>query len=326
MSAIGQERLLPPRQHGTSWRESEYRAIAADLRAGIGLDEIAAELGRTSTAVQAALRNFIPPAERVRRGERVDWIRDRLADPEWDWWSVVVEHHRHGSSSLWLTEHEHLARTAWRERTPMPVLAQRLGTAEIAAAGFLRALGLADSLAEVADRLGATPGQALAKRVSATRDQDTSSSWVLVVDGAEGTAKPRSAPVQRHVSIHESRAAAEARRDRVLYWHRRNAGDSTRPVWWTIAQRGLGEMTGRTYCGVYTQRAVAGGVRADALAVGDRIRVAGTDGNPLEAVVESVVHHEGAVVVDLGPVGESRVRRVIEFEAAEPVDVLSTEE
>ncbi|WP_040790482.1 hypothetical protein [Nocardia paucivorans] len=326
MSAIGQERLLPPRQHGTSWRESEYRAIAAALRTGVALDEIAAELGRTPTAVEAALRNFIPPDERVRRSERVDWIRERLADPEWDWWSVVVDHYRNGSSSLWLTEHEHLARTAWRERTPMPVLAQRLGTAEIAAAGFLRALGLADSLAEVVERLGATPGQALAKRVSAARDQDISSSWVLVVDGAEGTAKPRSAPVRRHVSVHESRAAAEARRDRVLYWHRRTAGDSARPVWWTIAQRGLGETTGRTYCGVYTPRAGTGGVRADALAVGDRIRITDADGHPLEAMVESVTHQEGTVVVDLGPVGESRVRRVIEFEAAESVDIVPIEE
>lgn len=320
---IKQEQLLPPRQHGASWRESEYRAIAARLRAGVELPAIAAELGRTPTAVQAVLRNFVPPGEKVRAGERASWIRDRLAaEPDWDWWSVVVEHHTHSASSLWLTEHEHLARAAWRDRTPMPVLAQRLGTAELAVAEFLRALGLAENLAEVADRLGATPGHGLAKRVRAALDQDVSASWVLVVDGAEGTVKPRSAPVKRHVSVHESRAAAEAGRDRVLRWHRRNAGDSTNPVWWTIAQRGVGDMAGRTYCGVYSPRRTDDGVRADALAVGDRIRIAGTDGSPLEVVVESVTNNDGVVVADLGPVADSRVRQVIEFDAAELVEVL----
>lgn len=322
MSEIGQERLLPPRQHGTSWRESEYRAIAADLRAGKGLPDIAAELGRTPSAVRAALRNFIPPEEKVRAGDRAGWIRDRLAaEPEWDWWAVVVDHHLYGPSALWLTEHEHIARSAWRERTPMPVLAQRLGTAEIEVAAFLRALGLAENLAEVADRLGATPGQALAKRVNAARDQDLTANWVLVVDGAAGTVQPRSAPVRRHISVHESRAAAEAGRDRVLRRHRRTAGDSADPVWWTIAQRGVGDMAGRTYCGVFSPRLIESGLRADELEVGDRIRIAGPDGRPVEALVESIGQRDEMVVADLGQVGESRVHQVIEFDAAERVEV-----
>ncbi|WP_280236608.1 hypothetical protein [Nocardia cyriacigeorgica] len=323
----GHDRLVPPRQHGASWRESEFRLLAARLRAGIGLRGIADELGRTPSAVQAALRNFVPPGERVRANERAAWVRDRLvAEPEWDWWSVVVEHHQHSPSVLWLTEDEHTAREAWRDRTPMPVLAQRLRTSELAVAEFLRALGMAESLGEVADRLGATPGQALAKRVRAGRDQDTSASWVLVVDGAEGTVRPRSAPVKRHVSVHESRAAAEAGRDRVLRWHRRNAGDSAAPVWWTIAQRGVGDVAGRTYCGIYGPRDTeGGGVRADALMVGDHIRVASADGVVLDAVVESVEHAEGVVVADLGPVADSRVRQVIEFDAAERVELLSAE-
>ncbi|MEU4311898.1 hypothetical protein [Nocardia sp. NPDC024068] len=324
MSEFGNERLLPPRRHGTSWRESEYRAVASELRSGARPDDIAAELGRTPSALQAALRNFIPPEEKVRAGDRAGWIRDRMAaDPEWDWWAVVLDRHLHGPSILWLTEHEHIARDAWRERTPMPVLAQRLGTAEIEVAGFLRALGLAESLADVADRLGATPGQALAKRVNAARDQDASAHWVLVVDGAAGTVRPRRAPVPRHVSVHESRAAAEAGRDRVLRWHHRTSGDSANPVWWTIAQRGVGDTAGRTYCGVDgPSPLIESGVRADELAVGDRIRIAGSDGTPLEALVESVDCRGEVVLADLGPVGDSRVHQVIEFEAAERVEVL----
>ena len=326
MSEFGQQRLLPPRQHGTSWRESEYRTIVSELRAGKDLTGIADDLGRTPSAVRAALRNFIPPQERVRAAERAGWIRDRLAaEPEWDWWATVVDNHRHGPSALWLTEHEHLTRQAWRERTPMPVLAQRLGTAEIEVAGFLRALGLAESLAEVADRLGATPGQALAKRVNAARDQDLSGGWVLVVDGAAGTVQHRSAPIRRHVSVHESRAAAEDGRDRVLYRHRRTAGDSSAPVWWTIAHRGVGDTAGRTYCGVYNPQAAPSGVRADALEVGDRLRIAGSDGNPVDAIVESLARRGEVILADLGPVGESRVHQVIEFEAGERVEVLGRE-
>ncbi|WP_280402488.1 hypothetical protein [Nocardia carnea] len=327
MSEFGQQRLLPPRQHGASWRESEYRAIVAQLRAGKDLSAIAEELGRTPSAVQAALRNFVPPHEKVRASERAGWLRDRLAaEPEWDWWATVVDNHLHGPSALWLTEHEHIARRAWREHTPMPVLAQRLGTAEIEVAGFLRALGLAENLAEVADRLGATPGQALAKRVNAARDQDLTGGWVLVVDGAAGTVRHRSAPVRRHVSVHESRAAAEAGRDRVLRRHRRSAGASSTPVWWTIAQRGVGDTAGRTYCGVYHPQLARSGVRADALEIGDRIRIAGSDGKPVEAIVESIAQRGEVVVADLGPVGESRVRQMIEFDAGERVEVLAGEE
>lgn len=326
MSEFGQQRLLPPRQHGTPWRESEYRTIVSELRAGKDLTGIAEILGRTPSAVQAALRHFVPPQERVRAPERTGWLRDRLAgEPEWDWWAEVVDNHRHSPSTLWLTEHEHLARQAWRERTPMPVLAQRLGTAEIEVAGFLRALGLAESLAEVADRLGATPGQALAKRVNAARDQELSGGWVLVVDGAAGTVRHRSAPVRRHVSVHESLIAAENGRDRVLYRHRRAAGDSSAPVWWTIAHRGIGDTAGRTYCGVYDPQPVHSGIRADDLEVGDRIRIAGTDGRPVDSIVESLTRRGEVVLADLGPVGESRVRQVIEFEAGERVEVLGRE-
>jgi len=318
MSEFGNEQLLPPRQHGTSWRESEYRVIATRLRSGTQLPDIGAELGRTPSAVEAALRNFVPPGERVRARDRASWIQHRMStEPGWDWWAVVVENHAYKGSSLWTTEHEHTARAAWRDRTPMPVLAQQLDTAELAVAAFLRDLGMADNLADVVDRLGATPGQGLAKRVNAARDRERFASWVLVVDGAHGTAKPRSSPTKRHVSVHESRRAAEAGRDRVLSWHRRNAADSATPVWWTIAQRAVGDLAGHTYCGVHPPRTE--GVRADTLGVGDRVRIADHDGQPWDAVVESVVYTADVVVADIASVGDSRSREVIEFDADEIV-------
>lgn len=325
MSDNDRGELLPPSRHGTTWRESEYRVLADDLRAGVDLARTARTLGRTESAVRAALRNFVPPEDRVSTGERERWIRGRLvAEPEWDWWAVVIERHRRSHSGLWFTRHEHCARIGWRRRTPMPALAQELGTSELTVAELLRALGLADSIAEAAERLGATPGLALAKRVSAHRDDAAGARWILVVDGAAGTTRSRSAPIRRQVSLHETRAGAEAERDRVLAWHARlGPGDPDTPVWWTIAERGLGATAGPTRCGVLDTTAT-GTVRAEALTVGDVIRVPVPDGGYLEDRITAITHPApGApVIVDLAPVANSRIRRVVEFTPDEIVDVI----
>ncbi|MGW5309381.1 hypothetical protein ACWEQ0_05830 [Nocardia thailandica] len=194
MSDIQRGDLLPPSRHGTTWRESEYRTLADDLRAGNDLARTAAKLGRTPSAVRAALRHFVPPEEKVPGPDRERWIRQRLiAEPDWDWWACVVDAHRRTGSGLWLTRHEHSIRIGWRRRTPLPALAQELGTSELTVAEFLRGLGLVDSLEEAADRLGATPGLALAKRIAAARDASATARWILVVDGAAGTTRARNA-------------------------------------------------------------------------------------------------------------------------------------
>lgn len=323
--------LLPPRQHGATWRESEYRTLADDLRAGVDLRRTAATLGRTPSAVEAVLKNFVPPEERLRAAVRERWIRQRLiAEPEWDWWAVVHDNHANSPSSLWRTEDEHRARIGWRRKTPMPVLAQELDTSELMVAELLRSLGLAEGIADVVDRLGATPGLALAKRYRALRDEEATASWILVVDGAEGTVKPKGAPVKRQLSLHESRAAAEAERDRVLSWHDRAAEGSTGPVltvWWTIAQRSIGGVAGKTRSGVHTPPNAETGPRADSLRVGDRLRIDTPDGDVIEAIVRAVEQNSAGetVVVDLGPVAGSRVHQIIAYDPAEVVDVIRGE-
>ncbi|MFE3544698.1 hypothetical protein ACFXK0_17205 [Nocardia sp. NPDC059177] len=319
--------LLPPRQHGTTWRESEYRILADDLRAGADLATTARTVGRTEKAVRAALHNFVPPEDRVPAAEREQWIRARLvAEPEWDWWAVVIDHHRRSRSGLWFTRHEHCARIGWRRRTPMPALAQELGTSELTTAELLRALGLVESIEEAADRLGATPGLALAKRVSARRDEAAGARWILVIDGAAGTTRSRNAPVRRQVSLHETRAAAEAERDRVLAWHARVGPDEpAAPVWWTVAERGLGATAGTTRCGTFDPAAATGGqIRAEALTVGDVIRVPVPDGGFLQDRITAITQPGTGtpIVVDLAPVANSRVRRVVEFAPGEIVDVV----
>ncbi|MFD4459382.1 hypothetical protein [Nocardia sp. NPDC058480] len=318
--------LRPPRQHGTTWRESEYRILADDLRAGADLARTAITVGRTESAVRTALRNFVPPEERVATAERERWIRTRLvAEPEWDWWAVVIDHHRRSRSGLWFTRHEHCARIGWRRRTPMPALAQELATSELSVAELLRALGLVESIEEAADRLGATPGLALAKRVTARRDDAVGARWILVVDGAAGTTRPRNAPVRRQLSLHETRAAAEAERDRILSWHRRIGSEEPEAVvWWTIAERGLGATVGHTRCGTLDPAATGGQLRAEALAVGDIIRVPVPDGGHLQDRITAIAHYAptGPITVDLAPVANSRVRRVVEFAPDELVDVV----
>ncbi|KAF0845528.1 hypothetical protein [Nocardia caishijiensis] len=389
----------PPRRHGTTWRESEYRVLADDLRAGVDLTRTAHTLGRTESAIRTALRNFVPPEDRVSTAERERWVRTRLvAEPEWDWWAVVIDAHRRSGSRLWFTQHEHCARIGWRRRTPMPALAQELDTSELSAAELLRSLGLVESIEEAAERLGATPGHALADRVAARRDRAVGARWILVVDGAAGTTHPRNAPTRRHISLHETRAAAEAERDRVLAWHQRltssarhgapdepapgpsvpellgprsaapagnnsdapsahprgGPGDTSDPgeplwsqerprarsdtaaasgvrepalsgeqVWWTIAERGLGASTGPTRCGEFAAPTTGGEIAAEALAVGDIIRVPVPDGFLQDRITAITRTGSGTpITVDLAPVANSRIRRVVEFAPQERVEVV----
>ncbi|MFE1593090.1 hypothetical protein [Nocardia sp. NPDC058705] len=316
--------LRPPRQHGSTWRESEYRVLADDLRAGVDLARTASTVGRTESAVRAALRHFAPPEERVPTADRECWIRARLvAEPDWNWWAVVVENHRRTRSGLWFTRHEHCARIGWRRRTPMPALAQELATSELSVAELLRSLGLVESIEEAADHLGATPGLALAKRVTARRDEAVGARWILVVDGAAGTTRTRNAPVRRQISLHETRTAAEAERDRILSWHTRIGPDEpTTQVWWTIAERGLGATVGHTRSG--TLDPTGGRSRAEALTVGDIIRVPVPDGGYLQDRITAITHPtpDAPVIVDLAPVANSRVRRVVEFTPDEVVEVV----
>lgn len=323
MSDIQRGDLLPPSRHGSTWRESEYRTLADDLRSGTDLTHTAAKLGRTPSAVRTALRHFVPPEEKVPGPDRERWIRQRLiAEPDWDWWACVVDAHRRTGSGLWLTRHEHSIRIGWRRRTPLPTLAQELGTSELTVAEFLRGLGLVDSLEEAADRLGATPGLALAKRISAARDNSATARWILIVDGAAGTTRSRHAPIRRHVSQHETRAAAEATRDRLLGRHARvTPGTDDPPVWWTIAERALGTAAGRTYTGTFTAATHPQGVRADALRPGDLIALPGPDGDRGRIVTVTQPRAGAPVLVDLGTSAGSRVHRVIEFDPSESVEV-----
>ncbi|MFD3507825.1 hypothetical protein [Nocardia sp. NPDC058666] len=316
--------LRPPRQHGTTWRESEYRVLADDLRSGVDLAATAITVGRTESAVRTALRNFVPAEERIPTAERERWIRKRLvAEPDWNWWAVVVDNHRRFRSGLWFTRHEHCARIGWRRRTPMPALAQELATSELSVAELLRSLGLVDSIEEAADRLGATPGLALAKRVTARRDEAVGARWILVIDGAAGTTRTRNAPVRRQISLHETRTAAEAERDRILSWHNRiGPEEPDTPVWWTIAERGLGATVGHTRSGTHDPTPT--GIRAEALTVGDIIRVPVPDGGFLQDRITAITQPTAGatIVVDLAPVANSRVRRVVEFASDEVVDVV----
>jgi cell wall assembly regulator SMI1 len=122
---------------------------------------------------------------------------------------------------------------------------------------------------------------------------------------------------------------SQAERDRILSWHHRiGPEEPDSPVWWTIAERGLGATVGHTRCGTHDPAATGGRIRAEALTVGDIIRVPVPDGGFLQDRITAITQSAAGapIVVDLAPVANSRVRRVVEFAADEAVDVVRRSE
>lgn len=224
-----------------AWTEDDYHSLVNDLRNGLGLDTAAANLGRSVSAVTKRLGYFIPPEENVPREERELWVRDSLSRTRWDWLAVVRDHQRHNREELWSVADTQTAVRAWAARTPIAELAAQLGTSEVSTSRLLIHLGLAENRTEVIAHLGATPGDALARREEMATDRTAGSVWVLVIDGAAGTPSPRALGFPREITIHESQAAAEAERDRVLNWHDRAKTNETDPVIWSITERSIGD-------------------------------------------------------------------------------------
>ncbi|WP_280381321.1 hypothetical protein [Nocardia wallacei] len=227
-----------------AWTEDDYHALVADLRNGLALETAAANLGRSVTAVAKRLSYFIPPEENIPVEERELWVRDRLSRPRWDWLAVVRDWQQHRREDLWSVAHTQAAAQAWAHRTPLADLARDLGTSETAATRLLLHLGLAENRGQVIDRLGATPGAALALREQMATDREACAVWILVIDGAAGTTSPHGLGFPRDITTHANQDDAEAERDRLLRWHDRASKalpTPPEPVVWSITERTLGD-------------------------------------------------------------------------------------
>ncbi|MFI5782665.1 hypothetical protein [Nocardia sp. NPDC051570] len=230
-----------------AWTEDDYHSLVADLRNGLDLETAAANLGRTHTAVAKRLAYFIPPEENIPVDERERWVRDRLARPRWDWMTVVRDWQQHRREDLWSVADTQAATKAWATHTPLAELAQRLSTSETSTVRLLIQLGLAETRTDVINRLGATPGAALALREQMANDRTACAIWILTVDGALGTTSPHGLGFPRDVTIHGSQSDAEEERDRLLTWHDRArqapGADPATPIVWSITERSLGDHT-----------------------------------------------------------------------------------
>ena len=99
-------------------------------------------------------------------------------------------------------------------------------------------IGLAKSLQDVVDRLGATPGGTVEIRARMAVDRAAASVWLLVVDGI-GRRISVFDKQRRHVSVHGSYEEAKQRLSRLLDTRQRGHGSIT----WSIVCRVLGEDT-----------------------------------------------------------------------------------
>jgi hypothetical protein len=197
------------------------------MAAGVSVSHIAARLQRTERGIHAQIRNLIPEDAEVGRPVtqgREDWLRQKLAvNPGYNWRDVLRSRTDNDSLLLWTKSEDEQLRAGWHEATPLPQLAARLRISETLISRRLVSLGLAAHVAEVVDRLGATPGGSVEARARSMRGELAEALYVLVV---KHDRRPK-------VTIHHSRVEAEAQLQRIL-----ETAAQPGPRWWVL-QRSL---------------------------------------------------------------------------------------
>lgn len=224
-----------PRRLGEAWTEGECEQLLRDLAGGLTVEQIAARLQRTVGGVHGQIRHLVPDDVEVPRGTRgrEDWLRRQLAvDPGYDWRAVLRSRTDSDASLLWTQADDDQLRAGWREATPLPELASRLQVSESAVVRRLLALGLAEHVAEVVDRLGASVGGSVEARARCMRGELAEALYVLVVENAP---RPK-------VTVHHSQADAE---DQLC----RTVGDPAQSErrWWVLRRTLDGRDVGQSW-------------------------------------------------------------------------------
>jgi hypothetical protein len=228
---------------GEPWAEDEDARLVKEIRAGRPTDDIAVLLQRSASAVRSRLRWLIPSEQRaaVKASERESWLREALNSPTsgYDWREALRENYAADGRRYWSAADMALLREGWRLNRPLPALAEELSASEVDVTLQLCRSGLADSVREVVDRLGATPGGTVEIRARMALDRAAASVWVLIADGV-GRRVSAFNRRRRHVSIHGSCEEAEHRLGELLLdAEERGYG----PVKWSIVCRSVGEDT-----------------------------------------------------------------------------------
>ena len=213
-----------PLRQGEAWTQADYDQLLHGLFNGSAIEQLADELQRTPGGVRARLRLLVPKDANVPNSTqaRMNWLRRRLTEnPHWDW-RTVVNSQSDGILRLWTETEEQRLKEGWDLRTALPTLARELKVSEPVIAHKLVVLGLASNVAEVEDRLGATPGGTVEARARCLRGEMAEAIYVLVIEHAK----------RPHISVYHSPKEAEMA-------VRRFVGASTGNTRWWVLRRTL---------------------------------------------------------------------------------------
>ncbi len=222
-------------RRGETWTVLEYEQLLRGVVAGLPVEQIAADLHRTPAGVNAQITRLVPDGEPVPRGSRArrEWLSQRAADPSYDW-RAVLNSRPDGIGRLWLDEEDDRLRQAWQNRLPLPELAAVMHLSEPVIVRRLMTLGLAEHVAAVVDRLGATPGGTIAARARLLRGELAEAIYVLTIED----------PYRPKVSLHHSRQEAEAALRRTI------DGAPDGEIRWSVRRRTLdGRDAGQNWTG-----------------------------------------------------------------------------
>ncbi|WP_018352642.1 hypothetical protein [Longispora albida] len=209
-----------PSHSGETWTEHHHAELIVELRRGLTIEQIAADLGRSVPAIEAQLKQLTPLDLDIRKvSVAEEWLRQRLAEePGYDWRSAVLSRYAADGRQYWTASDDEILRGGWQRRTRLPRLALACRTSEMQVARRLITLHLAEDLIDVVEQLGCAPGGSVEARYRIARDDAAVAMWTLVVD------TPRGWHISAHGSLDEARAML-------------NRTDPERKLPWRIASR-----------------------------------------------------------------------------------------
>ncbi|GAA2533525.1 hypothetical protein [Pilimelia columellifera] len=169
-----------PLRQGDIWTEHEYEQLIEWLGDGVTVAQIAQQLQRTPGAIHAQIKDLIPrDADVAMRGNagRESWLREQLAnDPHYDWRTVLRSR---TDRRFWSADDDQVVRLGWSDGTLLRQIAVRLDASESQVVQRIIDLGLAVDVADIVDRLGATPGGCVEARARLLRAELAEAVYVL---------------------------------------------------------------------------------------------------------------------------------------------------
>lgn len=230
-------------RHGHNWDHRDYRHIIEGCRDGLREQEIAQQIGRKPKTVRDRAAYLIDAAPGDSRSAWVRLREELRLNPGYEWESVARRRHVELDLPYWDDAADAQLESAWagtvstrswlrRPKRPaaqgMRDLETALGIHEFDIARRLCYRGMAASLAEVVDRLGASADGVLAARARLQSDRNAATLHVLTVTDDSGAIL--------HTSLHPTPEAAHEFKDTLT-------GEfASRPLaMWTITAGAVGE-------------------------------------------------------------------------------------